>query len=63
METYLKHNTVLQRKFTGKRMFKCNFWSTVRALSSIDFGVFSHFGGVELCRGVTSIFVLPCRIR
>ena len=35
---------------------------TVRALSRINFVVFSQLVGVELPRGVTSIFVVPCKI-
>ena len=36
--------------------------ATVRALSRINFVVFSQLVGVELPRGVTSIFVVPCKI-
>ena len=34
---------------------------TVRALSRINFVVFSQLVGVELPRGVASIFVVPCK--
>ena len=36
--------------------------TTVRALSRINFVVFSQLVGVELPRGVASIFVVPCKI-
>ena len=36
--------------------------STVRALSHINFVVFSQLLGVELPRGVASIFVVTCKI-
>lgn len=35
---------------------------TVRALSRINFVVFSQLVGVELPRGVASMFVVPCKI-
>ena len=35
---------------------------TVKAFSHINFVVFSQLVGVELPRGVASIFVVPCKI-
>jgi hypothetical protein len=37
-------------------------WHTVRALSRINFVVFSQLVGLELPRGVASIFFVPCKI-
>ena len=38
------------------------FIGTVRALSRINFVAFGHLVGVELPRGIASIFVVPCKI-
>ena len=37
-------------------------YSYIGYFSRINFVVFSHLGGVELARGVASIFIVPCKV-